>query len=245
MRYTLFLALSGLLVAGCNDVSQPLAPHDEEPVFAAGKAVTHRQLEDFLATSRNCPMSWTDPSQPNINAIIDFWDFFASRARRGILPEALAATTYTGSVMERPLADGTAEITVRVHARDAFTSARIFTDQGPGPALFGYLSGEVAAGSPPVLGHGTFSITYINTAPAAPLPDFCDVIFEEGNPWQVSQIQVTGSASGPIRATLGMPEGTPGRLNIVQTGRFLPQAQGNGVADGWPAERISIKPVGR
>lgn len=235
MRYPLALALVGLLVAGCNDASQPMAPSDVAPVFTAGKAVVHRPLEEFLATSRDCPVAWLDPSQPDMIAVIDFWDFF-----RNWYPDVPLGTTYTGWVKERPLADGTAEITVRVHARDAFTSARLLTDFGPGPAVFGYLSNEVAAGSSAVLGQGTFSITYVNTAPGAPLPDFCDVIFSEENEWQVSKIQVTGSAAGPLRASFGVPEGTPGRLNLVVVERNLVSA------DRYLSKgNINLRPVGR
>lgn len=235
MRYTLLLALGGLVVAGCNDTSPPLSPSDAAPVFSAGTAVVHRPLEDFHATSRDCPVAWWDPSQPNMTAVIDFWDFF-----HNWYPDVPLGTTYTGWVKERPLADGTAEITVRVHVKNAFTGARLLTETGPGPAVFGYLSREVAAGSPPVLGQGTFSITYINTAPGAPLPDFCDVIFSEENTWQVSKIHATGSATGPLRATFGVPEGTPGRLNLVEVYRELTQA-GSEVAKG----HINLRPIGQ
>lgn len=240
MRNASALALVGLLAAACSDSPPPLAPAGvAAPTLS--RATTHRPVEDFLASSRNCPVAWLDPETGDRTVVVDFWDFFASRARAGLLPASLGEASYSGSVRERPLADGSVEVTVRVHVRDAFVSSRLIAPGDlNGPAIFGYLSSEVAAGATPVLGSGTFWITYVVPEAGAPLPDFCDVLFDEGDAWRISKLQMTASAVGPLRATFGVPEGTPGRLNITSVERQL--ARGG---EGIYHATVNIRPSGR
>ena len=51
-------------------------------------------------------------------------------------------------------------------------------------------------------------------------------------------------AGGELRAAFGVPDGTPGRLNIAERGLFNIPGQGNGVGDGFPVENIKLRPVG-
>jgi hypothetical protein len=87
---------------------------------------------------------------------------------------------------------------------------------------------------------------FINTAPGAPLPDI-QVAFGNG-PAQPGQelvaIAITASGSGQLHALAGVPEGTPGRIHVIQTGLFLRGSGQGATADNYPVESITLRPVG-
>jgi hypothetical protein len=84
--------------------------------------------------------------------------------------------------------------------------------------LSGY--GGVGGFQPPSLGDALIQVKLKNTAPGAPLPDLnqLQACPEPGQAWDV--ISLRARASGPLRAEFGVPEGTPGRLEVTQTGLF-------------------------
>ena len=59
----------------------------------------------------------------------------------------------------------------------------------------------------------------------------------------------TITAKGALRAQFGVPDGTPGMLHTRQTGLIWVAGQANEnsrvARDAFPAERITIKPVGK
>ena len=144
-------------------------------------------------------------------------------------------TTVRGTVSERALPDGTAEILVTVNFTNALAWARNYPG---GPMTFGYRQSELF-GHPeltPGLASGNLQAKFIIAYPGAPLEDL--VVYN----W--SFISFRGIASGPLRAGFGVPEGTPGRLMVSQTGLFDISGQGQGVADGFPAEIVRVFKAG-
>jgi hypothetical protein len=138
-----------------------------------------------------------------------------------------------GTVNERDLADGTAEITVNVHFRNVFSIARDFNQGG----FFGYDTTELFNHPEltPGLATGNLMAKFIIAHPGDPLPD---IAFSLGFYGDFTFVRFGASADGPLRAD-GEAEGTPAKLVISQTGVTGP-GQGHGVADGFPAEIVRV-----
>ena len=85
---------------------------------------------------------------------------------------------------------------------------------------------------------------FINTAPGAPLPDLIQIWFFPVTGQELRYVQFSAKASGELRAAFGVPEGTPGRATVVQTGVYMASGKG-ATADGFPAEMINLQKVGK
>jgi hypothetical protein len=174
-------------------------------------------------------------------------------------------TTVTGTVLERPLADGRALITVNLHTKNALTWATNFDPNGSSdqfntnPLLFGWRAQDLIAdpARQPALADQHFRVVFTNTAPGAPLPDIvcinasqcpnviaaCPVGFE------LEFLMSQATAKGELHAIAGLgPEGTPGRLTLTQTGLIQPAIK-NGfqgaLADAFPAEKVELRATGK
>ena len=145
-------------------------------------------------------------------------------------------TQVDGTVTERDLPDGTAEITVNVHFRNALALARDLNQRGV--AIFGYFRTELFNHPEitPGLATGNLLVKFIIPYPGAPLPDLA---FSVGNEGDYKFLRFSANADGPLRAPFGEGEGTPGKLVVSQTGVTSP-GQGQGVADGFPAEIVRV-----
>ncbi len=169
-------------------------------------------------------------------------------------PGQLLGTTMDGTVVERPLPDGRAEVSVVLHSRNvnacAFDPNFEFT--------FGYNYYPPSTwpdGDEPAIGDTVLTVKFINPAPGYPLPDviqlaICPEPFQEVLAWSFE-----GSAKGVLREASGYPEGTPGFLHTRQVGLIAVYARlsskpwqtnpGPGAhRSGWPAEKIILQPVG-
>ena len=82
--------------------------------------------------------------------------------------------------------------------------------------MFGYRPAEVLAGATPALCNGSFGLTFINTAPGAPMPDFMQLAFAPEPGQEILSIKVGCVATGKLRALSGWPEGTRGQTGIHQ-----------------------------
>ena len=183
--------------------------------------------------------TWSDP-QTEVIALIDSFDWSNENVLGGILD-----TTLDGSVSESKLPGGFADIKVTLHTSDALTRA---FDGETGEILFGYSAGEVLDGAPPTLGESFMQITFGNTALGAPLPDLAQLQFCPAPGQQLEMLSVHAQASGPLRAAFGVPEGTPGRFEMTQTGLIGTAAIANPhsrvAVDAFPAEKIIIRATG-
>jgi hypothetical protein len=165
-------------------------------------------------------------------------------------------TTTSGTVTDRPLEDGRAEVSVVLHTRNALAWAFEVPDPDTGPNFatdpltFGYRAQDLESGHdlPPAIGDSHFGVVFKNTAPGDPLPDLIVWLTDtEGRfpDLELLSLSFRATAFGPLHPEFeGVAEGTPGRLTIVQTG-VLHSGFHGAVSDGFPAERVELGVVGR
>lgn len=115
------------------------------------------------------------------------------------------------------------------------------------PTLFGHRPQDAGGHA---LGKSTFEVRFTNSAPGAPLPDLIQVFnFPDAGPAVLEFVGFTSQASGPLTAAFGVPEGTPGRCTIRQTGlvsTYLKASPKSRVGlDGFPAELIELRRISR
>ncbi len=162
-------------------------------------------------------------------------------------------TTAGGSITERPLSDGRAEVTVILHTKRALTWA---AKPGPpagengNPPSFGYRAAEIAADSSkvPALGESHLQVVFKNPTPGADRPDLVDAfILGNAAPGQeLVFVAFRGTATGPLRPPAGLgPEGTPGRCFVIQTGVLFKGPFKGATADGFPAELVELRRIGQ
>jgi hypothetical protein len=154
-------------------------------------------------------------------------------------------TTESGTITERPLADGRAEVSVELDTKNALAWATTFSLSDTGydsnnttPLLFGYRPQEVVAGATPALATAHLHVVFDNTAPGAPLPDLVNA-FILGNTAPGQEL-VALSFRADARGVAHTPTGDqPGELVVSQTGVLF---RGNHyVLDGgFTAEVVSI-----
>jgi|ERR1051326_4648179 hypothetical protein len=170
-------------------------------------------------------------------------------------------TTVSGSVQERPLADGRALVTVDLHTENAMGWAiQDPTDFNADPLVFGARVLDVANGKTPALGHSHFHAVFVNTAPAAKLPDlvcvnaaFCGQLQPCPAGFELDllshQASITGLLHSPVLPDpVSWTEGTPGRLDITQSGLLQVSGQNGGkgpLSDAFPVESIALQPIVR
>jgi hypothetical protein len=146
---------------------------------------------------------------------------------------------FRGTVTERDLPDGTAEILVIHHFTNTHVVARDNTQGGnPAPAILGYNAPDLF-GQPELqsaVANGMIQVKFIIARPGDPLPDLFSINY--------LSLSTRIQGSGPLRAAFGVDEGTPGRLLVSQTGLFNIPGQGNGVADSFPAELVRVYQAG-
>lgn len=158
-------------------------------------------------------------------------------------------TQLSGSVNERRLPDGRAEVIVNLDFTNALTWAFVFDPAGPidqvatAPLIFGYRAQDLVTnpGLTPGLSAGHLQAKFNNTAPGAPLPDLVSFILGSTAPGQeLLSISFRSDGLGPLRTSFGVPDGTAGICVVTQTGLFMTPFKG-AVGDGFPAERVEVR----
>lgn len=165
-------------------------------------------------------------------------------------------TKVSGTVSERPLADGRAEVTVILHTTNAITFGQTCDNFGPGnPSAFGAQQTDLLANPnlAPGLSKVDMLMVFDNTAPGAPLPDLvlinvCGLgCLPPGFAFVEQDIRAVGT--GPLHPSSGFPEGTPGVQAVTQTGIFLTgpftSPKSRVAFDAFPAERVDWHAQGR
>jgi len=220
-----------------------------------------RPIEDFIeaqgAFAVNLPpealstvlaSGWTDRKTVRF-ASVDCWGLVNKWIEEQ--SDISLGTEIEGTVRERPLPEGRAEVTVLLHTKNALVWAAELVEAPPpdappfGDLLFGHLPEEILAGAAPALGESLFKWVFINEAPGAPLPDLLAEGLA-GPTVETLMISIEAHADGSFREASGEPEGAPGKAQITQTGRLLAPGLDATLTSGkWPAEHINLKAVGR
>jgi len=201
---------------------------------ASSNSVKTRPIQDFLSSQvvnsfflPGLPsVGWGDPVSGRTA-----WVDYAGATNQYLVNNGGTSlgTQTDGTVTERPLADGTALVTVVLHT----TNALVYAVDINGNTLFGNAPNDVVANSPAGVGKCLLFVEFINSAPGAPLPDLATII-------NVRFIAITSTATGPLSANFGVPNGTPGSFQMTQTG--VVQYHGCGGPRGafFPAEHINL-----
>jgi hypothetical protein len=159
----------------------------------------------------------------------------------------------SGMVTERPLSDGRAEVTVILHTKNANAwvidldlSGDVLDQIANKPTLFGHRPIDVVSGATQALADSLLHVRFINTAPGAPLPDLVQL---NNNPsslpgTELKLLAFSVSATGPLTEEYGVPENTPGKCTIVQTGLIPKAGQSRALADAFPVEDINLSVIG-
>jgi hypothetical protein len=189
----------------------------------------------FVPPSPNM-IGWTVSPAFQVFALLDY----AGLANNYLVSQGGTSlgTTISGSINERPLADGRAEVSVTLRTKKALVWGSDISTEFPGPLLLGHRVDEVLAGATPALADSTFRVVFINTAPGAPLPDLIQLNFAPLPGQEFKFLSIHARGTGPF------PDGSPGEVVIVQTGVFVTTGMG-ATADGFPAERIDLHPIGK
>jgi hypothetical protein len=204
---------------------------------ANAQGARQRPFSDWLnaqESSCNQFVIWWIPQDFSTMAFADYTGKFGACMQNAGGPAL--NTVVNGTVSERDLPDGTAEILVNVHFTNTLAYARDLT-QGDAPLILGYYPSELI-GHPenrPGLASGYLQAKFIIEHPGDPLPD---LVFTN-----VLSIAARINANGPLRAEFGVPEGTPGKFVVSQTGLTIPGG-GVGVADSFPAELVRVFKAG-
>jgi hypothetical protein len=223
---SLTAASTGALAGGPQSLSGPAPAHQ-------------RPLSEFLSAQGNTFVAWEDNPATEF-AVVDYMGVLAAQLLAG--GGADLGTQVSGSVLERPLADGRAELTVTLHATNALTYSRAVPSN---IMSFGYTVSELEADHSLTPGLSTTNLKFVftNTAPGDPIPSLINILFGTPLPGQqVLQIKIESAGFGPLRAASGFPDGTPGKCSVVQTGNFIASGQG-ATADGFPVENITLTPT--
>jgi hypothetical protein len=125
-------------------------------------------------------------------------------------------TQISGTVTERSLSDGRAQVDVTWRTTHALT----FVTAGslpPGPLLFGHYAPDVLAGADGAFGSSSFHISFTNTAPGAPLPDLLQLQYLPAPGQEAVLEALHATATGTLRSAFGVPDGTPGMLTAEGT----------------------------
>ena len=153
-------------------------------------------------------------------------------------------TKIKGIVIERPLPDGRADVRILLDTRDALTWVIDGADFAGDPLLLGSRPQDVLADQEPALGDSFLQVRFINTAPGAPLPDLVQLAFFPAPGQELRSMSFQARAHGPLRARLGVPEGTPGSTEIVQSSAFSTSAAGV-LSEDASTQRIRLQIAGK
>ncbi len=224
-RRRVSLALVTAVLVGALLVLAPTTPVRAAPTV-------QRPITDFL-NAQEYALPWTDLTS-GLVLTVDCFGVLNERSGLNL------ATSFRGTVAERPLADGSAEVTVVLHTSNALITVNRFDPVTLGELLFGHEASDVATGADPALAMSTLKFVFINTAPGADLPDLITFFLSGGI---LKSVSITVEGAGTFRAASGLPDGTPGRAQATQVGLFMTHFQG-ATADAFPAEHIRLQAVG-
>jgi hypothetical protein len=213
-------------------------------------ATTQRPISDFVDTqgtfclddgAGGCVIFV--PPVPNFVGFTDtVHDLAISFDYAGLSDDVLGGTlgtTFSGSISERTLKDGSVIITVRLHTSNALVYVIPFDPNSTGnqfgdnPLLFGARVGDVQAGAQPALGDSTLVIEFTNTAPGLPIPDLDQLLFAPEPGQTILSVVFEGTASGQFTS------GRTGKVHVIERG-ILDNGFHGAVADGFPAEFINL-----
>lgn len=148
-------------------------------------------------------------------------------------------TAFQGSVTERALEDGRAEVRVILRTTNALTWVIEGCDRRNGPVLFGHRPQEILGGLDPALGAAELNVTYVDLVPGTPIPDLIQIGAFPYHGQNVYSKSMRATADGPLRSAFGVLEGTAGKAVVTYSNIRFASFQG-ALAGGVPVDRIDL-----
>jgi hypothetical protein len=154
--------------------------------------------------------------------------------------DRIAGTRFCGTVQEKPLKDGRAEVYVELKTFDAITWVIDGFDFANDPVIFGTRWQEVKTGPDqgdcffpalPALGDSLLQVRFINPKPGAPLPDLIQLLADPAEGQKVLSLALDAEAVGLL------PDGTPALATTKQLAR---QVDGELV---FTVEKVTVEPL--
>jgi len=240
-------ALTGCLTSPVETHVERGNPRNARPGVAQADAAVQRPISDFLSSQGSTSLffppfpdyiGWANNNPQTRFALIDYTGKAAAYLAAHGGPNL--RTQVDGTVSERPLEDGRAEVTVILHTTNAMSWVAPASDFA-GPLLFGNRGSDLLADPSlrPALSNVNMRVVFTNDAPGAALPDLVNA-FILGNATPGQQLvflEFRSDGSGLLA------DGTPGRLQVTQTGIFVTPGHG-ATGDGFPAEHVELRAVG-
>jgi hypothetical protein len=215
----------------------------------AAAQTTQRPIEDFISTQGTFCVSDGNGGciifVPPVANFVGFTDTVHDRGisfdYAGLANDVLGnlGTTFSGSISERTLQDGSVIITIHLKTSNALAWVIPFDPNGSGnqfgdnPLIFGARVNDIQAGATPSLGDCKLDLTITNTAPGLPIPDFEQLLFDAQPGQNILSVVFEGTASGTFA------DGTAGKVHVIERG-ILDNGFHGAVADGFPAEFINL-----
>ena len=262
LRLLAHAALLASLTAACSEpTAEPTA--SDAAALAKSNSAVQRPIQDFLSTQGTyclddgqggCALFL--PPAPNIvgwgfgphNAflIADYagvWDAWLSDQSGGA---ASVGTTESGTVSERPMADGRASVVVHLNTDNAIVWVSYLNDQlddFPGTSVLGNRLEDILTGATAALGRMSTHLEFINTAPGAPLPDLVQLLFAPlpGQEWTSVRLGIVGHGELHPAFGQGVAEGTPGRVVFNTTCLMARSAPPSHVLGLCPGGTFSVR----
>ncbi len=213
----------------------------------SAKGVSHRPIQDFIDTQgtyNGLFLSWGT----------NIWDRKSSVDYAGLDNQAIIAaggedlgTTFSGSITERDLGDGTTLVEIRLHTKNALTRV---VEWPSGDYIYGSKVVEVIAGEHASLGDCKLDFTYVTTAgKGAPIPDLWEMaVVGMADAWP-TKCNFVASSSGELNSEFGVSQGTPGKVTVVMAANFnAPGLYKNGrffTIWHWPVSTVNVQQVGK
>lgn len=207
--------------------------------------VSHRPIEDFIDTQgtyNGLFLSWGT----------NIWDRESSVDYAGLDNEAIKAatgldlgTTFSGSITERDLGDGTTLVTIHLHTKNALTRVVAWPS---GDYIYGSTVAEVIAGGHASLGDCKMDFAYQTTAgKGAPIPDLWEMAVVGMEDAWPTKCNFVASSRGELNEEYGVPQGTPGKVTVVMEANFeAPGLYKNFFAIWhWPVSTVNVRQVGK
>lgn len=235
----------------------------------------HRPIEEFVQAQgtfcyRPTPLASCFLAEGPVGNIVGWMTYedgfrrfarvdFAGLVDRYRLANGLPAvgTTFEGSITERPLKDGRAEVTVVLHTRNAPAWIRFnpWTDRNgdglgtsdevsaPSAWVWGRRAAELAAGAEPTLVEAEYTLVFVNPAMGHPMPDLLQFSFDptyQDQPGDLKRLSTSIVAWGvgelnADAATVGLGSaGEPLALWLAQVGLFSFRERLSGLPEQVP-----------
>ena len=212
----------------------------------AAAGTTRRPVTDFVNAQGQFP--WGGPGTQQVPPVDDFIGF-TDPARglaisfdyAGLADDALGGllgTTFSGTITERPLADGRCLVHVVLHVDDAlawvipfdFDPNNTSNQFGENPLAFGARFDDIVAGAAPAVGSGTLTIDFIAAECGAPMPDLIQLAVAPEEGQELLSLHLAATVEGQV------PDGTAGKVHVTEVG-MLDKTFGSEF-DFFPVENI-------